>query len=182
MADAITVQKGHIATYNMHVYPGEIPTGVWASLMAQNLGHIKGNFTCHMESSPMYDIDVIGGFSGWALANSFDLPWPPLGSYARIGYYFYVSAGAGEADFVHGLYVWVVGETDPIFEKLVYTPNMDVGEATRVTFEWTMIEAGLDQYFDDEKVRVNVWSARQDGQLWEARVNEWLFCVANRPF
>lgn len=182
MADTISVVKGDIQTYNMHIYPGETPTGLWASLMAQNLGHIRGNYTCHMECSDTAIIRTAGDpFGGWAMLNSFDLPWPMLGSHARLSYYFNLYEGHTGV-FRHGVYIWV-GEGLLWQSAYYYTEDMNVGDTERIAFEWTMEEAGLDAHLDDEKVRVNVWAEMYGGGYsWISRTNEYHFCVAERPF
>jgi hypothetical protein len=174
MADPIVIHSGRIGTRGLHVYPGETPTADWASVMADNVGLIRGNYQNHMQT---WSRSVTVSGTSQELMTRFCIApqWPPLGSYCRIAYTirptknFYDSVVTSE-------YMWnyiyfldetyeTLGDLEPgvrfatIAWQSRHQPNNSGGDqwdSTRFYVDFTADEIGLWSY-PDERLRIEIW-------------------------
>ena len=186
MADAIAVQRGTVYTHGMHIYPGDSPTGVWASIEAQNAGLVAGMWQNHMLCSPNSEIlEVEQGAPVWVekRLNIWRFPWPQLGSYSRLDFWLNASTGwDGWNLFNVYLRMWDPGYTAP-FHTATYTKSFELGQTRRVTFEWDMETATLAPHLD-EAIFLEIVGRKTEYagyHSWTVRMNQFLLITANLP-
>ena len=143
MAETVVVQRGHAATHNMHLYPNETPTGMWASIEAQNAGLVAGNFQNHLictrDDWRIYTSSLV---AGWEQINQWRMRWPRLGSYSRLSF---SAQGAGGYDVYYVLRLWDAAYTG-VFYAATTTVAQPSGVWRPVVFEWSMDDAELSSH------------------------------------
>ena len=186
MAETVVVQRGHIGTHNMYVHPGDRPTGVWASIEAQNAGIIAGNWQCHLMSSPAHNWwEVQHSSPGWdvEMLNFWRLNWPRLGSYTHLSFWAKNIELVDKYSFV--LQIGVQGAGDNWFHAATVNYNFKDDERTKITFQWNMEDSNLNDHLDDDiKMRVLGYRRVEEGQPygWIIKMNKWCMYTANCPF
>lgn len=184
MAGNLVVQRGHLATHNMHVYPGEVPTGLWASLEAQNGGYAAGNWQCHLFSTPgseWWQVEKSEPNWEWETLN-FWRPgkWPRLGSYAHLSFWAEDVEQAGKFGFV--LQIGVI--SGDWFHAATVNYDFPAEGGEQITFQWNMEDSDLKNHLDDGiKIRL-LGHNRVDGAaaVWILKMNKWCMYTANCPF
>lgn len=187
MADAIAVQRGTVYTHGMHIYPGDSPTGVWASIEAQNAGLVAGMWQNHMLCSPdseilevqkaaIYDPDV-------AELNLWYFTWPQLGSYSRLSFWANNVIGMGDTEAPYEFYLrlWDLDGAG-IFWVGTWRQAFSTGQTHRISMEWDMETVGLDAYLGGT-MAIQLAGGRSSNPEngWTVRMNQFLLITANLP-
>lgn len=186
MAETIAVQRGTHYTHNMHIYPGEMPTGVWASIEAQSAGYVAGIWQNHLACSPWGEI--------WEVTHQDDyhyplqlqqwrVNWPPLGSYARLSFTVQKFGAWHWFEFIVRL--WNDSYSATFYDGTV-TKEMYSGDSDRITFEWDVGKCALADHMETNMyVEVlGMLTVPDPGypESWRCDVSEFLMITANRPF
>lgn len=187
MAETIVVQRGNIGTFNMHVYPGDRPTGLWASIEAQNAGIVAGNWQSHLVCSPDIDMVEIDKYDPSPLPqqlNQWRVRWPRLGSYSRLSFWSLADAkgigAAPEWDYI--LRLWDGAYTTNFYSATLVLWHNEITYTERVAIGWDMEESGLSSYIDtDIFVEIIAMPSEDPDQDWTMRANEFSLYTANRP-
>lgn len=188
MAETLVVQRGNIGTTKMHIEPGETPTGLWASIEAQNAGIVAGNWQNHLVCAPSSETMSVTCINSWLVreANAWRMRWPVLGSYSRLSFWAYAQdfrVGVfNQMDFYVNL--WNAGHSE-IFYAGTVTESCVEGQTRRITLEWDMESTGLSGHintniFVELKARrtINNFPA---SNIWTFRMNEFTLVTANCP-
>lgn len=190
MAETLTIQRSNIGTHNMHVYPGETPTGVWASIEAQNAGVVAGNWQNHLECTPSTDVLEAGVALVWTevQVEQWRMRWPKLGSYTRLSFWAAADTWPAIADYNMDFYVrlWNAGYTATFYAATVTQEfEYSVGLKHRITFDWDMSGANMSSHIDTnifiELVAKKTVSNHPGSETWVYNFNEFLIVTANRP-
>ena len=178
MAETIVVQRGTHYTHNMHIYPDDPASALWASLEAQNAGYIQGMYQNNMLCTPMSH--VIEVEKTWVHTYSQQLNifhflrWPLLGSYTQLSFdvkNIQQLQGAYDDDGPHMFVVYLrAGFNSPSIYRGTITEYFEPDETKRITFRWTMEEATL----DDELEQIIVVNVIANRYLEEFREHGWI--------
>jgi hypothetical protein len=181
MAETLVVQRGHVGTHNMHVEPGDTPTGVWASIVAQNTGLVAGNWQSHLvcspSSEPMY---VYGSHDAHSQVNQWRTYWPKLGSYSRLSFLVDI------ADDLAGFWEFTVRLWDAGYGSVFYhgtvTAKLEGEGYNTVTLEWSMADSGLSSHINTNmSVELITWPTFFIYGYWGMYVKMFSIYTANCP-
>lgn len=179
MAETIVVQRGNIATHNMHLYPDETPTGMWASIEAQNAGLVAGNWQNHLICTrDSWQLDTFGQYPHVEQVNQWRMRWPRLGSYSRLSF----SAWASPTYRDYILRLWPSNYSAPLYVATITVLPL-LHAWGRVTFEWSMDKAGLSSHLNTA-VWVELLSTREEEwpyDTWNLYTKRFCLVTANCP-
>jgi hypothetical protein len=185
MAETLVVQRGHIGTHNMHLYPDETPTGIWASIEAQNTGLVAGNFQNHLVCTPYSEaIEVEHWWFGHSpqKLNYWRPRWPRLGSYTRLSFRSFAAA----VRWQYTVQLWDAGHSAVFYDATVAVEHNDVDFVERITLEWDMEESGLASHLNTNismyLYAKPLFPAPNPPGLYTMQVREFTIVTANRPF
>jgi hypothetical protein len=185
MAETLIVQRGHIGTHKMHIQGGEIPTGIWASIEAQNAGIVAGNWQNHIACSPTTEIREVEKTpydADYQMLNIWRFYWPRLGSYTRLSFTAYNSFGMDDPSPFR--FVVHFKQAEAPYSMIYYgtvTETFGVEQAKRITMEWDLSDTGHGYFNDDVYVQVSGGRGGDAGNGWKMRMNEFVLVTANCP-
>ena len=184
MAETIVVQRGNIGTHNMHIHPDHVPTGMWASIEAQNAGIVAGNWQSHIVCTPYSEELVVekwGPGYQYEQINSWNIRWPRLGSYTRLAFRSFA------ADFYWNYVVWLWNDSHSatFYDATVVLKHNSDDYVERVVFEWDMEGADLSGWLN-KNITVELIARPLDNSSanddWALGLREFSIYTANRPF
>ena len=174
----------------MYVAAGETPTGIWASIEAQNAGYVAGNWQNHLVCTPKSETTQTSNPTDiWCSLqlNKWRINWPGLGSYSRLSFTAYSYMGfIGWEDFSFFLMMWDASHTTNFYTGTVLHAFENWDEARRITLEWNMDDAGLSSHLNTDIYLELVGRKTHDIAVpyvntWGIKLYEFLMVTANCP-
>ena len=185
MAETIVVQRGNIGTHNMHIHPDHVPTGMWASIEAQNAGIVAGNWQSHIVCTPYSEEVVTSGLwssFNYEQINNWNIRWPRLGSYTRLAFRSVAPDWWGSTDYVVRL--WNDSHSATFYDATVVLTHNSNDYTERIVFEWDMEGADLSSWLN-KYISIQLLARPTEDQSlpggWLIKVREFSMYTANRP-